>query len=166
MRRPVLSWYDPTTDEVRVGNAERDAAATQLGAHLTAGRLQWDEYDQRLQAAYAAKTRGDLARLFLDLPEEEARARRRRASASADRPPIVAILLGLALGLWLLVKFTGLVTFVVTFILIRFAIGMLMTGPHGRGRRGPWGHWYGPGAAWCGPGAAWGGPWRRYGGYR
>jgi hypothetical protein len=166
MRRPVLSWYDPTTDEVRVGNAERDAAATRLGTHLTAGRLEWDEYDQRLQAAYAAKTRGDLAKLFLDLPEEELRqSSRRRSAPRRDRPPVLAVLIAVAMGLWLLAKAGALLTFLVVFILIRVVGGVLMSGPHGRGRRGPWGHWYGSNAAWCGPGA-WGGPWRRPGGYR
>ena len=165
MRRPVLSWYDPTTDEVRVGNAERDAAATRLGAHLTAGRLEWDEYDQRLQAAYAAKTRGDLAGLFTDLPEEEAPAGRRRSSARQDRPPVLAIALAVAMGLWLLLRAGALLTFLVLFILFRVVGGILMSGPHGRGGRGPWGHWYGPRAAWCGPGA-WGGAGRRPGGYR
>ena len=165
MRRPVLSWYDPTTDEVRASNVERDDAATQLGAHLTAGRLQWDEYDQRLQAAYAAKTRGDLAKLFVDLPEEQARARQQQKSVRKDRPPVLAIAIAVAMGLWLLVKMGGLLAFLVIFILIRVVGGMLMSGPHGYRGRGPWGHWYGPRAAWCGPGA-WGGPRRRPGGFR
>ena len=161
MRRPVLSWYDPITDEVRAGNAERDAAATRLGAHLTAGRLEWDEYDQRLQAAYAAKTRGDLARLFTDLPEEEMPAGRRRSSARRDRSPALAVAVAIAAGLWLLMKAGSLITFLVAFVLFRVVGGVLMSGPHGRGRRGPWGHWYGPRAAWCGPG-----PWRRPGDFR
>ena len=161
MRRPVLSWYDPTTDDVRAGNAERDAAATRLGAHLTAGRLEWDEYDQRLQAAYAAKTRGDLALLFTDLPDEEPQTGRRRASARRDRSPALAIAIAIALGFWLLLKAGALLTFVVIFILVRVVGGLLMSGPHARGRRGPWGHGYGPSAVWCGPG-----PWRRPGGYR
>jgi hypothetical protein len=165
MRRPVLSWYDPTTDEVRVGNAERDAAATRLGAHLTDGRLDWDEYDQRLQAAYAAKTRGDLAKLFLDLPEEEMQAARRRSAPRRDRPPVLAIALAVAMGLWLLLRAGALLTFLVIFILIRVVGGVLMSGPHARGRRGPWAYWVGSRAAWCGPGT-WSGPWRRMGGYR
>jgi hypothetical protein len=164
MRRPVLSWYDPTTDDVRVDNAERDAAATRLGAHLTAGRLEWDEYDQRLQAAYAAKTRGDLARLFTDLPDEQPQTGRRRASARQDRSPALAIAIAVALGFWLLMKAGLLLTFLVFFILVRVVGGLLMSGPHARGRRG-WGHGFGPGAAWCGP-SAWGGPGRRPGGYR
>lgn len=166
MRRPVLSWYDPTTDEVRVGNAERDAAATRLGTHLTAGRLEWDEYDQRLQAAYAAKTRGDLAKLFTDLPEEEMQAaRQRRSSVRQDRPPALAIAIAVAMGIWLLMKAGALLTFLIIFILFRVVGGVLMAGPHGHGRRGPWGYWLGSRAAWCGPGA-WGGPWRRPGGYQ
>jgi hypothetical protein len=165
MRRPLLSWYDPATDEVRVGHAERDAAATRLGAHLTAGRLEWDEYDQRLQAAYAAKTRGDLTRLFTDLPEEDVPAGRQRGSAKRDRAPALAVALAIAAGLWLLMRAGVLLAFLVMLIVFRVVGGLLISGPHGRGRRGPWGPWYGPRAAWCGPGA-WGGPWRRHASYR
>jgi hypothetical protein len=171
MRRPVLSWYDPTTDEVRASNGERDAAATRLGAHLTAGRLEWDEYDQRLQAAYAAKTRGDLAKLFTDLPEEEQPARGRQRSARQDRSPALAIAVAVAMGCWLLMKAGLLITFLVAFLLIRVLGGLLMSGPHGRGRHGSWGRGWGPAfgqwpgarAAWHGPFAAWGGPSRRHG---
>ena len=40
-----------------------------LGEHFAAGRLDQDEYDTRVQAAYASRTRVDLQGLFGDLPE-------------------------------------------------------------------------------------------------
>jgi Domain of unknown function (DUF1707) len=56
-------------DLLRVGDAERQQAVTALGEHYAAGRLDQDEYDTRIQTAYAAKTRIDLQGLFGDLPE-------------------------------------------------------------------------------------------------
>ena len=56
-------------DQLRVGDAERQQAVSALGDHFAAGRLDQDEYDTRVQAAYASRTRVDLQGLFGDLPE-------------------------------------------------------------------------------------------------
>jgi Domain of unknown function (DUF1707) len=56
-------------DLLRVGDAERQQAVTALGEHYAAGRLDQEEYDTRVQGAWAAKTRVDLHGLFGDLPE-------------------------------------------------------------------------------------------------
>ncbi|WP_067563604.1 DUF1707 SHOCT-like domain-containing protein [Nocardia acidivorans] len=53
---------------LRVGTAEREQAAEALGKHFAAGRLDVDEYDERVARAYAAKTTEDLSVLFTDLP--------------------------------------------------------------------------------------------------
>jgi uncharacterized protein DUF1707 len=53
---------------MRVSDVEREAAAAELREHFASGRLNQDELDQRLTAAFAAKTRGDLNALFTDLP--------------------------------------------------------------------------------------------------
>jgi hypothetical protein len=70
-------------EQLRVGDAERHQAATALGDHFATGRLDQAEFDERVQAAYAARTRLDLQRLFLDLPEP---APFRVASAPVPRP--------------------------------------------------------------------------------
>jgi uncharacterized protein DUF1707 len=57
------------TELLRVGDAERQQAVSALGEHFAAGRLDQDEYDTRVQAAYASRTRVDLQGLFGDLPE-------------------------------------------------------------------------------------------------
>lgn len=57
-----------TGPEVRIGTREREAALTALGEHLTAGRLDLDEYGERSALATHAQTRGDLTALFADLP--------------------------------------------------------------------------------------------------
>ena len=53
---------------MRVGDAERDAVAADLGEHYTAGRLTLEELHERLAAVFAAKTFGQLTRIMSDLP--------------------------------------------------------------------------------------------------
>lgn len=54
--------------EIRISNAERDEAVATLGAHLSTGRLELAEYEDRCARALAARTRGELEDLFADLP--------------------------------------------------------------------------------------------------
>lgn len=53
---------------VRASDAERDQAAEILRAGYAEGRLGRAELDERLAAAYAAKTRANLQELTSDLP--------------------------------------------------------------------------------------------------
>lgn len=55
-------------DELRIGDAEREQAQSALGDHYAAGRLDHDEYTQRLDQIWAARTRSELAPVFRDLP--------------------------------------------------------------------------------------------------
>ena len=57
---------------LRVSDAERDAVAGELGQHFQDGRLDQAEFDERLTAAMAAKTRRDLDELLTDLPQASA----------------------------------------------------------------------------------------------
>ncbi|MCW3047000.1 MAG: hypothetical protein JWO74_1284 [Solirubrobacterales bacterium] len=57
-----------SSPELRASDAERDQVAEVLRSHAAQGRLDPDELDDRLGAAYAARTRGDLAVLTADLP--------------------------------------------------------------------------------------------------
>jgi hypothetical protein len=54
--------------ELRIGDAEREAAVTALGEHYAAGRLTKDEYDERADLAWQARTSSALWPLFADLP--------------------------------------------------------------------------------------------------
>jgi hypothetical protein len=56
--------------KIRIGDAERQSAASRLQDHFAAGRLAWDELDERLGTVWAARTNGDLAGLFADLPAD------------------------------------------------------------------------------------------------
>jgi hypothetical protein len=57
-----------TPDQLRAADTDRDAVAERLATALSQGRLQVDEYHQRLEHAYAARTYADLDRLVADLP--------------------------------------------------------------------------------------------------
>jgi len=53
-----------------VSDAERDAAVSRLRAHFAAGRLTLAEFQARLDAAFAATTSRELARVAADLPHD------------------------------------------------------------------------------------------------
>ena len=55
-------------DGMRIGDAEREAAVAQLQDHLASGRLTPDEFNDRLDRAFAARTAAELRALFRDLP--------------------------------------------------------------------------------------------------
>src|SRR4051794_25767401 len=55
-------------DEMRAADGDRQTVADKLRLALEEGRLELDEYDERLQQAYAAKTYGELDVLLTDLP--------------------------------------------------------------------------------------------------
>ena len=61
-----MSPIDPA--RLRLSDAERDAAAHDLGEHFAQGRLTQEEHAERLEAIWSAKTRGELPPLFADLP--------------------------------------------------------------------------------------------------
>ncbi len=67
-------------NEMRVSDADREAAAAELREHFASGRLNQDELNDRLETAFSARTRGDLNALFADLPSSG------HGWASADAP--------------------------------------------------------------------------------
>ena len=60
------------SDSLRVGDAEREQVLRALQRHYQLGRLTVNELEERVQNAYAAKVREDLAALLRDLPEDQA----------------------------------------------------------------------------------------------
>jgi fatty acid desaturase len=72
---------------IRAGDRERERTANQLGQALAQGYLEMDEYESRLQAAFAAHTAADLHQLVADLPlarlrrDDPRRQAARRAAA-------------------------------------------------------------------------------------
>jgi hypothetical protein len=54
---------------IRVSDADRDRIAQVLQAAFAEGRLDDDEFDERMRAALTARTSADLAKLTTDLPD-------------------------------------------------------------------------------------------------
>jgi hypothetical protein len=57
------------SDPVRASDDEREAVVERLRAASAEGRLTLEELTTRTEAAYAARTRGELAKVTTDLPE-------------------------------------------------------------------------------------------------
>jgi hypothetical protein len=89
-----------TPRSLRVGDADRLAAADQLAVHTAAGRLTLVEHDERVVAVWAARTRADLDALFTDLPCLVASPMGGRLPTSAPTATVVLIILAV-LTAWL-----------------------------------------------------------------
>lgn len=72
--------YAPNPD-LRAGDQDRESVAQRLRGHHADGRLDTDEFAQRVDRCYQARTLGELDRLLADLPRAPAAER-----SSARRP--------------------------------------------------------------------------------
>ncbi|MEU1429826.1 DUF1707 domain-containing protein [Nocardia sp. NPDC005746] len=126
--------YGPPT--VRVGTAEREQAAAALGEHFAAGRLDLAEYDDRVGRAYAAKTAGELAVLFGDLPRPQPPAPRVQAAPPAPRRPLPLVPVG-AGALVVLALVFAIVTHIFPFFLFPVLFFVFARGRRGYGYHGP-----------------------------
>ena len=62
-----------------------EAAAADLGEHFAQGRLTADEHAERLEQVWSAKTRGEVAPIFRDLPSPYAAVASVPSDAREDR---------------------------------------------------------------------------------
>jgi hypothetical protein len=85
---------------VRIGDAERDEVLNALQEHLSAGRLDVNEYEQRAERVVAARYAEDLDEVLADLPPTEAQRQRRqearRPQWQGALPFPVPLMIGLA----------------------------------------------------------------------
>jgi uncharacterized membrane protein len=72
--------------ELRIGDQDREAAITALGEHYAAGRLTKEEYDERAERAWAARTASQLMPLFADLPRPQSATRTAQPVPSRPAP--------------------------------------------------------------------------------
>ena len=90
----------PDEAGLRVSDDDRDAVVDQLAGHFQQGRLDLAEFQERMDRAVRARTRGDLAGLLADLPHPGGAA---PPPAGPGRrwpgPPAVLALLAVAGGL-------------------------------------------------------------------
>jgi hypothetical protein len=68
----VNAVRDRAPGGLRVSDADRDRAVTELTGHFEAGRLDQAEFEERSSQALTAKTEGDLGEIFADLPRRGA----------------------------------------------------------------------------------------------
>jgi hypothetical protein len=87
-----------TSPALRIADADRERVAERLRRAAGEGRLAPEELEERLEAAFAARTEAELAPLVADLPRERpARPRRPRR----DLRPFVATSI-LLIAIWAL----------------------------------------------------------------
>lgn len=67
----TLRVRDEPGPGLRASDADRDHTAARLGGAMAVGRLTSAEYAERLDAAYGARTVGELAPLTRDLPDDD-----------------------------------------------------------------------------------------------
>jgi hypothetical protein len=92
--------------DLRASDAEREAVVARLREHGAAGRLDVVELEERIGAAYAAKTRGELVWLLEDLPAlgtptPVRRTPSRHAQGSGDELRVFAGVSLLLCAIWL-----------------------------------------------------------------
>jgi hypothetical protein len=86
-------WNYPSA-ELRVSDADRDQALSELSEAFQAGRITADEFDQRSEHALRARTGKELTALLADLPVPNAPATRTATPGRAHR--VVATRVGFA----------------------------------------------------------------------
>jgi hypothetical protein len=62
--------FIPRDPNLRASDADREAIGERLRRHHTDGRLDAEEFQQRIDACYSAKTVGELRGLLNDLPRD------------------------------------------------------------------------------------------------
>ena len=85
-------YYPP--GELRVSDAERDRALSELSEALQAGRITGGEFDQRSGQVVRARTGKELTAPLADLPLDRAPAARATALERAQRVPATRITIG------------------------------------------------------------------------
>jgi hypothetical protein len=88
MSQSYQRHHDPRDRNLRAADSDRESVADLLREQHLAGRLGSDEFQERLDRCYAARTYGELDELVADLPREEPR----RPAASTWRRPAMALL--------------------------------------------------------------------------
>jgi hypothetical protein len=95
------SWRaSQASPNMRVSNAERTEVADRLAKHYGDGRLDEEEFNERLDRAMKAKTQADLHALFADLPDAPGTGQPQPAQAivpQRHRRPLFARILLLVL---------------------------------------------------------------------
>ncbi|MFD2079296.1 protein of unknown function [Actinopolymorpha cephalotaxi] len=79
-------WASGGSGELRASDADREQTAEVLRRAAGAGRLDFEELDNRLERTYAARTYAELVPLTADLPEAAERPSRQQGGTAANAP--------------------------------------------------------------------------------
>lgn len=71
--------------DLRASDEQRERAAQEIREHFAAGRLSDEELSDRVQAAYAARTEGELNAVLADLPKLPATRAQQKAEIALRR---------------------------------------------------------------------------------
>lgn len=125
--------------ELRASDSDRDRVAKLLQDHFADGRLENDEFSERLEGAYQARTRSELESLTEDLPERDLAALpKETAPRPASGTPAAGVARDPALIIpWLL--WGGVNTLCFSIWLILFLTGASSGYPWFLWVLGPWG---------------------------
>jgi hypothetical protein len=131
---------------LRIGDAEREEAARELGEHYALGRITTEEHSDRLERIWTARTSADLTPVFSDLPRPQPERPTPRVSerVRSFTPRLTSVPSTLRL-----LCFVLLVVLVVThlpILLVALLVYVLVVRRVALHRRGPW-HGHGP-ARW------------------
>jgi hypothetical protein len=81
----------PRDRRLRVGDSEREAVSEILRRRHVEGRLDVDEFQERLERCLAAKTYAELDELVADFPSVEAEQRRTESARASRRWPFALL---------------------------------------------------------------------------
>ena len=113
-------------EHLRIGDRERTEAAERLAAHAAAGRLSFDELEQRLDAVQSAVLVRDLHAIEGDLPTPVRRASPPRSTADLA---LAVAMLAAAVLVTILVGHPIPPLFIAAFLLWRARGGRRVVGP-------------------------------------
>src|SRR5437763_16280260 len=86
--RPTIDYVSEVpSPQLRISDQNRESALTALGEHMSVGRIDVDEYGERSAKITSAKTRGELAEIFADLPEPHPKFDEGWQTVAAPVPP-------------------------------------------------------------------------------
>ena len=125
--------------QLRASDADREYVAERLRNAAAEGRLHAEELELRLEAAFSARTYGELGGVVSDLPRERPVPRAGRRISLRLRPAtIVALVILFPVALALAAAAVAAFVALLSAWAIAVALAALFLGPRFRGLPGPW----------------------------
>ena len=97
------STYSHRDPSVRASDADRDQIGERLRRHHAEGRIDPEEFQERLDRCYQAKTIGELRQLVSDLPRDDEEPERPSYLRRLGRMPLIPLLI----AIWVISLVTG-----------------------------------------------------------